>query len=563
MQERTSASTTLKRIVSKEKVRVKNAENTLPITSSNKGNKVKKAGAQQQKNGLPGQDKDTTPTVQRGTQQSRAARIKSGTTQTISILPSPNDEQRPKPHIRKHSSTPRKEERRKVQQTSPCCTELDQNRGVMGSSRRALSLPLSPISGLRQGPMQAYLHTQANILTQESLRHYEQREDDTDSASDLSDSERLPVLPSPCTPCTPPHLNLRAEIINSNDFPPAFPGPQGDLADGDESENPIYSYPDFLPPPFNTWSLRQLAVFLHTEGRGAPRPKPVGPLEKYLERLLQLEWLQIQTVQTESGRLAGSRPRPQGFPSATTGHPPRPHTAPPTRLSSPKGPRQCQRTFPFTPVVNNPPSTASTQHLSRLPVCPHCHIRYPLCNGSCSAYAYQHHSRLSPLLERKVRPGAPPMRSSSESRVTTSEGRAAGGHGGGAESPGSPSTGRSHLKQMQAVGNVRKPSQEPNTNAISKGQIRRGRARANSETETKKEASGVKVAVEKQIHSGGKRDANTSKRFEKDWQKTEAAGQVTKKSGLKKAAKETPSLPKATLAVKQNRTAKNVHFVAK
>lgn len=561
MQERTSASTTLKRI-SKEKVRVKNAENTLPISSSKKGNKVKKAGAQPLKNGLPGQDKDTTSAVQKGTQQSRLARVRSGSTKTIGILPSPNDEQRPKPHIRKYSSAPRKEERREVKQSSPCCNELDQNRGMMGSSRRALSLPLSPISGLRQGPMQAFPHTQANILTEESLRHYEQREDDTDSASDLSDSERLPVLPSPCTPCTPPHLNLRAEIINSNDFPPVFPGPQGDLADGDESENPIYSYPDFLPPPFNTWSLRQLAVFLHTEGRGAPRPKPVGLLEKYLERLLQLEWLQIQTVQTESGRLAGSHPRPQGFTFATTAHPPRPHTAPPTRLSSPKGPRQGKRTFPFTPVVNNPPSTASTQHLSRLPICPHCHIRYPLCNGSCSAYAYQRHSRLSPLLERKARPGAPPMRSSSESRVTTSEGRAAGGQGGGAQSPGSPSTGRSNLKQMQSAGNVRKPSHDPSANAISKGQVRRGRARANSETETKKEVSGVKVVVEKPIHSGGRRDANTSNRFEKD-QKTEAACQLTKKSGKKQAAKETPSLSKATLAVKQNRTAKNFHFEAK
>lgn len=134
------------------------------------------------------------------------------------------------------------------------------------------------------------LHTHTQVPTLESLRQFEQKEVDSDSASDLSDSERLPVLPSPCTPCTPPHLNLRAEVINSSDFPPAFPGPHGATSDNDSVS---YNYPDFLPPPFNTWSLRQLAVFLHTEGRGAPRPKPVGPLEKYLERLLQLEWLQI------------------------------------------------------------------------------------------------------------------------------------------------------------------------------------------------------------------------------------------------------------------------------
>uniref|UniRef100_A0A3Q0T0C3 Family with sequence similarity 217 member B n=1 Tax=Amphilophus citrinellus TaxID=61819 RepID=A0A3Q0T0C3_AMPCI len=195
-------------------------------------------------------------------------------------------------------------------------------------------------------PAQPLTHSPAP--TPEALQqHYNHKDDDTDSASDLSDSERLPVLPSPCTPCTPPHLNLRAEIINTNDFPPDFPGPHGAVGDEDENEKPSYSYPDFLPPPFNSWSLRQLAVFLHTEGRGAPRPKPVGTLEKYLERLLQLEWLQIQTVQVESSRPPGSRPRPQGFSSAATAHQPRPHTAPPSRLNSPKGLRHSQRYLYF------------------------------------------------------------------------------------------------------------------------------------------------------------------------------------------------------------------------
>ncbi|XP_056130685.1 uncharacterized protein fam217ba [Lampris incognitus] len=564
MQERT-ASTTLKRVASKEKIRGKNAENTGPVTSSKKSNKVKRAGGQV-KNGLPGpgQDKDTEPTGQRGT-QSRGGRVKSGTIRNTSKLSSPKEEEVLKPQLWKHSSTQRKEEKREIQRMSPCYSEVDQNRGGMGRNRRDLSLPLSTIAGLSQVPTHPQIQSHGPI-PDTLQQHYNQREDDTDSASDLSDSERLPILPSPCTPCTPPHLNLRAEVINTNDFPPEFPGPHGALSDGDESEKPGYSYPDFLPPPFNSWSLRQLAVFLHTEGRGAPRPKPVGPLEKYLERLLQLEWLQIQTVQAESSRLPGSRPRPQGFPSATTVHTPRPHTAPPSRLNSPKGLRQSPRAFPFIPV-NNPLSPASAQQQpSRFPVCPHCHIRYPLCNGSCSAYAYQRHSRLSPLMERRARPGAPAKRSSSESRATSSEGRATGGQagiGGGVQTPVSPSAGKSHLRHMQAAGNVRKPSLEPGASTNSKGQVKKGRIRANSETDVKKEPSGAKAAsTEKRVYSGSKREVSGSKGVEREWQRADAGGQVSK-TGMKKVAKDQQSLSKAPLGSKQNGKAKNVHFVTK
>lgn len=566
MQERT-ASTTLKRVVSKEKIRAKNTENSAPVASSKKGNKMKKAVGQM-KNGLPGpgQDKDTLTTVQRGA-QSKGGRVRSGTTRNTSKLSSPEEEGGDlRPQLRKHSSVRRKEEKRENQRTSQCSNELHQNRGGMGKNRRALSLPLSPISGLRHMPVHPLTHSPAP--TPEALQqHYNQKDVDTDSASDLSDSERLPVLPSPCTPCTPPHLNLRAEVINSNDFPPDFPGPRGTVGDEDESEKPSYSYPDFLPPPFNSWSLRQLAVFLHTEGRGAPRPKPVGPLEKYLERLLQLEWLQIQTVQAESSRPPGSRPRPQGFPSATTAHPPRPHTAPPSRLNSPKGLRHSQRAFPFVPV-NNPPSPASAQHQhSRFPVCPHCHIRYPLCNGSCSAYAYQRHSRLSPLLERRAKPWAPVKRSSSETRASPTEGRSPGGQGGGggggAQTPVSPSAGRSHLRHMQASGNARKQPQESGTNPNSKGPVRKSRVRANSETDVKKETGGGKAAgAEKRVFAASKREVLTSKRAEKDWQRTEAGGQASK-TAMKRAAKEPQSLSKAPLSSKQNGKTKNVHFVAK
>ncbi|XP_043981768.1 uncharacterized protein fam217ba isoform X1 [Gambusia affinis] len=565
MQERT-ASTTLKRVVSKEKIRVKNTENSGSLTSSKKCNKTTKAMSQM-KNGLPGPDKDTAA-LQRQGAQSKGGRMKSGASQNASKLSSPEAEGDFRPQLRKQSSVHRKEEKRENQRLSPCGTELLPNRQVMGKNRRALSLPISPISGLRMSPSHPLMHSPAP--TPEALQqHYNNKEDDSDSASDLSDSERLPVLPSPCTPCTPPHLNLRAEIINTNDFLPDIPGPHGMAGDEAESEKPAYTYSDFLPPPFNCWSLRQLAVFLHTEGRGAPRPKPVGSLEKYLERLLQLEWLQIQTVQAESSRPPGGRTRPQSFPSSAAAHSARPHTAPSSRLNSPKGLRHGSRAFPFTPV-NNPPSPASAQQqLSRFPVCPHCHMRYPLCNGSCSAYAYQRHSRLSPLLEHRACPGSAAKRSSSETRAPSTEGRSPGaqGGGGGARTPISPSAGRSHLRHMQAVGNARKQPQEAGTNQKGRGQVRKSRVRANSETDVKKEPSGIKgAATEKRGLSGSKRELTASKRDERDCQRAEAGSQASK-TATKRVAKDPASLSKAPPSShsipKQNGKTKNVHFVAK
>lgn len=150
-----------------------------------------------------------------------------------------------------------------------------------------MSLPL-PLVASEPCPV---LTERQRVPSIETLRLYEGEAEELDSASDLSDSERLPVPPSPCSP---PQLHLRAEVFDPNDLDPYFPGPRGNQSG--------YCYPDFLPPPFNTWSLRQLALFLNTEGRCAYRPQPVGQLEKYLERLLQLEWLQIQTVEMENGK---------------------------------------------------------------------------------------------------------------------------------------------------------------------------------------------------------------------------------------------------------------------
>ncbi|XP_009901458.2 protein FAM217B isoform X1 [Dryobates pubescens] len=118
-----------------------------------------------------------------------------------------------------------------------------------------------------------------------------------DSASDLSDSERIPIPPSPCTP---PELILRAEEID----PVCL-----EHVSGTGFKGSAYYYPDFLPPPFNSWDLKQLAIFVNVEGKMEFRPKPTGFLEKFINRLLHLEWLQMQTIENEKGRAAKARPQ--------------------------------------------------------------------------------------------------------------------------------------------------------------------------------------------------------------------------------------------------------------
>ncbi|XP_063154889.1 protein FAM217B [Candoia aspera] len=134
----------------------------------------------------------------------------------------------------------------------------------------------------------------AMFLDFESLQMMKD-DSEEDDASDLSDSERIPIPPSPCTP---PELNLRAEEIDPVCFEDPFEM---------QRKQPDYYYPDFLPSPFNSWDLKGLAVFINTECKSEPRPEPAGFLERYVDRLLELEWLQMQTVQAEKGKVTKAR----------------------------------------------------------------------------------------------------------------------------------------------------------------------------------------------------------------------------------------------------------------
>ncbi|TRY94849.1 hypothetical protein DNTS_008534 [Danionella cerebrum] len=503
LQEQTAS----KKVPAKERLRMKNAENAGVAASNNKRGVNVNQNRKPLKKDVPlqtGQVSDPLPkteNAQNGIKPKKAKTLTAGPRKLRSM----QGESELRPSHPQHGP-----ERQKNQTDASSCRELAQRHVALERSRRALSLPLAPQPVLQQ------LALQKHAPDLESLRLLDHKEDDTDSASDLSDSERLPVLPSPCTP---PQLNLRAEIINSMDLQPDIPGPsRADIEDAS------YSYPDFLPPPFNSWSLRQLAIFLNTEGKRAPRPKPVGELEKYLERLLKLEWHQIQTIQAESGRHAvpsiRNRVQTSGFqPNSTR---PRPHTAPPTRLNSPKSFQQGQRVF------SSLGSPSSTQ-VSR-PVCPHCHMRYLLCNGACTSYAYQRHSRLSPLLERKSPPVNTQKRSNSESRASETHSTTKNQHAV------SPQAAKAQQNHMQAPGNARRPTNDLNTGkCLSSG--RNGNGVRSSETDKKKETPGAKSGgCEKRINVPLKRDGGGSgKKLVKDGARPEVIG----RPGIKRGTTET------------------------
>ncbi|XP_059561144.1 protein FAM217B isoform X2 [Myotis daubentonii] len=181
------------------------------------------------------------------------------------------------------------------------------------------------------------------LLDFQSLRLMKE-DSEEDSASDLSDSERVPCPPSPRTP---PDLRLRAEEID----PVCF---DLELQPGQGHARPEYCYPDFLPPPCNSWDLRDMALLANTEPRPAPAPRAGGLLGKYVDRLVQLEWLQILTVQGERAKAAakarlppapGTLPGPAGplkspgrsKPPASAGSRPHQDCAPKSGPSRKKG----------------------------------------------------------------------------------------------------------------------------------------------------------------------------------------------------------------------------------
>ncbi|XP_042621804.1 protein FAM217B-like isoform X1 [Cyprinus carpio] len=333
------------------------------------------------------------------------------------IIANPTDRQH-NTKIKSHATSKNGQKERRQRQNSHGANESG------GRAKSSSVRPVTPHSVHVEREDSSECRTKAESCTLQS------KDGEEDSASDLSDSERYSVLP---TQISPPDLNLRAEVIDPSDFHASRRSCQGHNKFRD-------SYPDFLPPPFNSWSLQQLAVYLNTEGKGVPRPKPIGQLERYLDRLLQLEWHQIQTVQEDSSKSNAPLPKGRHLP----------HSSSHLSLSSPKCILQCQRAFPLALLSSF--ASAPTLQLSSCS-CPHRQIQYPILNGTCRSYAYHQHTRLNPFLEKKGQASGLPKRSSSESRAHQPEPR----HRPREHRLSDPLSESSHLRRMQAIGNIRNP----------------------------------------------------------------------------------------------------------
>lgn len=216
--------------------------------------------------------------------------------------------------------------------------------------------------------------------------------EDMDSGSDISDTERISQVASTANP---PLLNLREEVIDPSDFQPSHALSRSHAVSRDR-------YPDFLPPPLNSWNLRELAVYLNTEGKNVPRSRPVNQFERYLNRLLQLEWRQILTLHEESSKSTWTVRR-------------RPHSS----LSAPKSILQCQRAFALTLLSSVHPQSCCSRY--SVSVCMNPHRSHPLTEKS-------RFSRRSNSETRAYR----------LNRLNDSS--------------------LDHLKRMQAIGNIRNPS---------------------------------------------------------------------------------------------------------
>ncbi|XP_066442324.1 protein FAM217B isoform X2 [Eleutherodactylus coqui] len=173
--------------------------------------------------------------------------------------------------------------------SSDCCLlqpgeSVEQREAIWALSTRSSTETVTCSQYRRQSLEKLFLDLESVQLSKE----------DEDSASDLSDSERVPIPPSPLSP---PKLNLRAEEIK-----PGYFSQYG------EHKCKDYEYADFLPPPYNSWNLHQVSTYVNKEGKNALQSTASAPLEKYVDRLLQLEWLEMQTIQSEKAKMAKSRP---------------------------------------------------------------------------------------------------------------------------------------------------------------------------------------------------------------------------------------------------------------
>uniref|UniRef100_A0A4X2K8W4 Family with sequence similarity 217 member A n=1 Tax=Vombatus ursinus TaxID=29139 RepID=A0A4X2K8W4_VOMUR len=114
------------------------------------------------------------------------------------------------------------------------------------------------------------------------------KEENLTDESDLSENEK--VNDTLLTYFKKMDLNLKPEVIE--DFEESFL----------EQSSEVFSYPDFLPPPFNTLDLHKLAFSKSENWKVALDPME-SSIEQLIGRLLEMERIQHLTIQKERPKI--------------------------------------------------------------------------------------------------------------------------------------------------------------------------------------------------------------------------------------------------------------------
>ncbi|CAH1270604.1 FAM217A [Branchiostoma lanceolatum] len=188
-----------------------------------------------------------------------------------------------------------------------------------------------------------------------------------------------------------PDLQLKPDSVELEDIERFFDDYDSD--DSKEGESDVFLFPDFLPKPFNEWDLQELALLSNKNWKDAVRVKPKGHYLDIIERLMEFERLQLQTIQWEMEK---SRPSSRAASRSGAG---RDRSA---ALAKPKA----GQGKPCHPDCVQP-MCAGNCIQKRVPsgrACIHCRQRY--CTGTCKEHGYDSHQRQPPR-EEDDRKGSP------------------------------------------------------------------------------------------------------------------------------------------------------------
>ncbi|XP_035678640.1 uncharacterized protein LOC118417261 [Branchiostoma floridae] len=189
-----------------------------------------------------------------------------------------------------------------------------------------------------------------------------------------------------------PDLQLKPDSVELEDIERFFDDYDSD--DSKEGESDVFPFPDFLPKPFNEWDLQELALLSNKNWKDAVRVKPKGQYLDIIDRLMEFERLQLQTIQWEMEKSQ----RPSSRAASRSG-------ASRERSAALAKPKAGQGKPCHPDCVQ--PMCAGNCTQKRVPsgrVCIYCRQRY--CTGTCKEHGYDSHQRQPPR-EEEDKKGSP------------------------------------------------------------------------------------------------------------------------------------------------------------